>query len=136
MTAMEILNKMVSQGVTCFLATTEDGRPRVRPMATSLVEEGSLFFASGKSSDKMRQIAANPEVECCYMNKDWTHVRARGRAELLDNPAVKSAVWEAVPQLSQYFESADSPEFGLIRVELTEVLSMAVEEREYRSLAM
>ncbi|MBR6142994.1 MAG: pyridoxamine 5'-phosphate oxidase family protein, partial [Treponema sp.] len=48
---------------TYYLATVEDGQPRVRPFGTINIFEGKLYIQTGKSKDVSKQIQANPKVE-------------------------------------------------------------------------
>ena len=134
MTGMQAIQRFVDKGVTCYMATIEGDSPRVRPMATAIVEEASLLFATSGASDKIQQILANPKVELCYMGPDWDHVRIRGEARRGDDDKTRPYVWDEVPQLQQYWESADAEDYALIRVHIREVLYMDVAGKEYRSL--
>lgn len=134
MTGMQAIQRFVDKDVTCYMATVEGDWPRVRPMATAIVDEASLLFATSDASDKMQQILANPKVEMCYMGPDWDHVRIRGQAERIEDDKTRQYVWDEVPQLQQYWESADAEDYALIRVHVKEVLYMDVPDKEYRSL--
>jgi uncharacterized pyridoxamine 5'-phosphate oxidase family protein len=134
MTGMQAIRRYVEKKVTCFMATMEDRKPRVRPMATAVVEETSLLFATSDASDKMDQIRANPAVELCYMGAEWDHARVRGRAERVTDEHTKKRVWDEVPELEQFWDSPENDDYVLIRVHIEEVLYMDVSDREYRSL--
>lgn len=50
---------------TYYLATNEDGQPRVRPFGTVDLFEGKLYIQTGKVKEVSKQIAKNPLVELC-----------------------------------------------------------------------
>lgn len=81
---------------TYFLATDEDGQPRVRPFGTIEMFEGALYFQTGKSKDVSKQIHKNPKVELCAFDAEagsWIRVeaiaeeddRVEARKHMLDN---------------------------------------------------
>ncbi len=55
---------------TYYLATDENGQPRVRPFGTIHVFEDKLYIQTGKTKDVAKQIAVNPKVEICAMSGD------------------------------------------------------------------
>jgi uncharacterized pyridoxamine 5'-phosphate oxidase family protein len=105
-------------------------------MATAVMEETSLLFATSDASDKMDQIRANPAVELCYMGVDWDQVRIRGNGERVTDVETKKRVWDEVPELQQFWDSPENDDYVLIRVLIDEVLYMDVSDREYRSLEL
>ncbi|MHC4983506.1 MAG: pyridoxamine 5'-phosphate oxidase family protein [Planctomycetota bacterium] len=119
-----------------FLATCDGDLPRVRPMSPVAVEGNVIWVASGASSEKMAQIAANPNVELCYMKADHSHLRIRGKAEVCDDPDVKQRIWEAYPLLKDYFKSPDDPEFALLKITAGEVLTMPSMSYKYERLEL
>ena len=54
---------------TYYLATLEDGRPRVRPFGTIDLYEGGLYIQTGKVKSVSRQMKADPRIEICGMHK-------------------------------------------------------------------
>ncbi len=48
---------------TYFLATTENGEPRVRPFGTIDIWDGKLTIQTGLKKDVAKQMLANPRVE-------------------------------------------------------------------------
>lgn len=50
---------------TFYLATVEDGQPRVRPYGAMLFFEGKIYIMAFGKTAATRQIAANNKVEIC-----------------------------------------------------------------------
>ena len=50
---------------TFYLATAEEGQPRVRPYGAMLFFEGKIYIMAFGKTNATRQIAANPKAEIC-----------------------------------------------------------------------
>jgi|WetSurMetagenome_2_1015567.scaffolds.fasta_scaffold00262_27 pyridoxamine 5'-phosphate oxidase len=94
MTRNEILD-FVRKNTTSWMATVEDGEPRVRGMDTPVVDEKGLTFCTGTSKPVSRQLLANPSVELCYFDSSTgVQMRLRGRMEKLDDEQLKRHIVE------------------------------------------
>ncbi len=79
----EVLD-FVRDCTTSFMATVENGEPRVRAMDTPVVDENGLTFCTGATKDVCLQLMADPTVELCYWNGEkGVQIRIRGRMERL-----------------------------------------------------
>ena len=108
-----------------YLATVEDGKPRVRPFGTAEIFENHLYIQTGNKKDVFKQIQKNPNVEICAF-KDGKWLRLRGilkqddryeaRKDMLDkNPYLRGMYDENDGNTEVlYFESAEAifSEFG------------------------
>ena len=100
--------KFLKKADTYFLATVENGEPRVRPFGTVNIFEGKLYIQTGKSKSVFQQLAVNPYAELCATYKG-TWLRIRGK--LIDDNRVeaKKAMLEAYPNLrGRYNENDDN----------------------------
>jgi len=71
---------------TSFMATIENGEPRVRAMDAPHVDENGLTFCTGSTKDVCIQLMADPMVELCYWNGEkGLQLRIRGRMERLSD---------------------------------------------------
>lgn len=85
-----------------FLATVENGEPRVRGMAHYIAADGRILYHSGKNKDLARQVEGNPVAELCVFNhQSMTQVRVRGIAKILDDKALADEIMEARPFLKE-----------------------------------
>lgn len=85
---------------TYYLATTEDGQPRVRPFGTINLFEGKLYIQTGKTKPCFKQMIDNPKVEiCAFDGGQWLRIaatvvdddRVAPKADMLDNyPGLKN----------------------------------------------
>ena len=100
--------KFLKKADTYFLATVENGEPRVRPFGTVNIFEGKLYIQTGKSKSVFQQLEANPNAELCATYKG-TWLRIRGK--LIDDNRVeaKKSMLDAYPNLrGRYSENDDN----------------------------
>lgn len=87
---------------TYYLATDENGQPRVRPFGTVHVFEDKLYIQTGKTKDVAKQIAANPKVEICAMLGDeW--IRLCGTLVPDDRKEAQESMLDAYPHLRNMY---------------------------------
>jgi len=78
------------------LATiSADGRrPRVRPVCAFLEDDLTILVPSHTSTRKVAEVAANPEVEICFVDREHWQVRVEGVAEIVSDATVKKRLIE------------------------------------------
>ena len=60
---------------TYYIATVDNGEPRVRPFGTVNLFEGKLYIQTGKRKDCYKQMA-NQKVEICAFDKGrWLRLK-------------------------------------------------------------
>ena len=100
--------KFLKKADTYYLATVEDGQPRVRPFGTVNIFEGKLYIQTGKEKAVFQQLMANPHAELCGCYKG-TWLRVSGK--LIDDNRVeaKKSMLDAYPNLrGRYNENDDN----------------------------
>ena len=91
---------------TYYLATVDEGKPRVRPFGTLLLHDGKLYIQTGKVKDVSRQISENPFVEiCAYFNGTWIRIAAELKED--DSHDIKAAMLEKMPSLKGMYSADD-----------------------------
>ena len=83
-----------------------------------------MWIANLKQYHKTQEIAANPQVELCYVNDNHDQVRLTGRAFVETDSELLQEIWESNPLLQHYLGSADNPNLIVYRVEPTQVRYM------------
>lgn len=107
---MEEVFEYLKKCKTYFLATTENGEPRVRPFGTVDIFEGRLYIQTGKIKDVSKQIEANPVVEICAWDGP-TWIRVRGRLVRDERVEAKKHMLDNYPELrGMYNEEDDNTE--------------------------
>lgn len=103
------MNKAVNflkKSGTFYLATVEDGKPRVRPFGAISEYEGKAYLITSNQKKVFAQIQANPHVEVSGMVEGvWIRVEA----ELVrdDNRGAKTKVLEEYPSLKGMYNPDD-----------------------------
>ena len=114
---MEEAHKFLKEAGVYYLATIDNGEPRVRPFGTAEIFEGHLYIQTGKSKDVFKQIEKNPIVEICsFNNGKWIRItgklvvddRIEPKKYMLDqNPSLRGMYSEFDPNTAVlYFENA------------------------------
>lgn len=103
---MEQVLKFLKDAGVYYLATCEDGQPRVRPFGTAVIFEGKLYIQTGKVKPVSRQIAANPKVEICAF-KDGTWLRLSGELAEDDRFCARKAMLDDYPELRAMYDEND-----------------------------
>ena len=85
---------------TYYLATTEDGEPRVRPFGTVDIWEGKLTIQTGYIKPVAKQMLANPRLEICAMSPDGRWIRVK-------DDAAAEHMLEAYPSLRAMYKPGD-----------------------------
>lgn len=89
-----------------YLATDEDGQPRVRPFGAVDIFEDKLYIQTGRVKPVSRQMKENPRVEiCCFKGGKW--LRLSGRAVLDPRIEAQEHMLEANPGLKKRYAAGD-----------------------------
>ncbi len=113
------------------LATLDGNQPRVRPVSPVKTDGFTVYVANLRSYHKTGEIAANPQVELCYVDPEHNQVRITGVAEVLADRGLLEAIWHANPLLRQYLGSLDNPELIVYRIRPNRVRYMQEWALEY-----
>ena len=76
----------------CHMATVEGNKPHVRGMGMVSADEKGIIIQSWTMKDIHQQIVKNPEVELCFNTKDGKQIRVSGRAEIVNDMAIKQDI--------------------------------------------
>jgi len=108
MSGIEKVYEFINKTNTYYLATSEDGQPRVRPFGTILNYNGRLYIQTGKAKPVSRQLGANPRAEiCAFDGETGTWLRVAGELINDDSRDVKVAMLEKYPNLKAMYDPDD-----------------------------
>ena len=107
-----------------ILATVDGDQARARPITATWTEGFTVYFANLKRFHKTAELAANPKVELCFLDKGDDQVRITGIAERVSDRATQDEAFARDALLRQYLKSPDNPEFTLYRVRPSRVRFM------------
>lgn len=98
---MEEVLQFLKENPVFFIATNDNGQPRVRPFGAVIAFEGKLYICTNNQKKVFAQIKSNPQVEICGFNgakAEWLRIEATAaeadrrelRAQMLEeNPVLK-----------------------------------------------
>lgn len=101
----EVLEYLKACG-TFYLATNEDGQPRVRPFGAVAEYNNKLYFVTNNKKKVYRQLIENPKIEISGMNKG-TWIRVEGKAVHDDNLAAREKMLADYASLKQMYSADD-----------------------------
>jgi uncharacterized pyridoxamine 5'-phosphate oxidase family protein len=91
---------------TYFIATVEDGQPRVRPFGTVDIFEGKLYIQTGKVKAVSKQMQENPRIELSAVDGDkWIRVAATVVRD--EGVEAKKHMLDAYPELQPMYKADD-----------------------------
>lgn len=118
------INEAAKRAIWCAIATSSPNGPRVR-MVHPTWEGERLWFATGTSSPKARQLAKDPRIDLQFQvaPPDFVHLMVRGNATIVSDEAEKKRVWDVIDyDLGQFWPGGPGdPEYTLVRVDPTRV---------------
>lgn len=101
----EVLEFLKKAG-TYYLATDDNGQPRVRPFGTIHSFEGRLYIQTGKRKSVSMQIHRNPKIEiCAFLDGTWLRVAATAVED--DRREARVSMLEAYPELKDMYSPDD-----------------------------
>ncbi|NLO71194.1 MAG: pyridoxamine 5'-phosphate oxidase family protein [Porphyromonadaceae bacterium] len=92
---------------TFYLATDDDGRPRVRPFGAVAEFEEKLYIVTNNQKDVYQQMKKNPKVEISGMSKGkW--IRVSGTVEEDTRREARVAMMNENTELSSMYSADDN----------------------------
>lgn len=91
-----------------FLATTEDGKPRVRPFEFGVEDGGKIYFCTANSKEVYNQIKANPYIEFSSSAPGNTWIRVSGEVRFSDDINVKEKIINSSELVKAIYKTSDN----------------------------
>ncbi|MRR14372.1 pyridoxamine 5'-phosphate oxidase family protein, partial [archaeon] len=86
----EEIIQFINANPACYLATIDDGRPRVRGMLMYRADSEGILFHTGGTKDLFRQILKDPHAEACFTSPDGgIQVRVSGTVKVIEDMELK-----------------------------------------------
>src|SRR5262245_31556536 len=118
------------------LATIDGDHPRVRPVSPVRTDEFTVYVANLRLYHKTAEIAANPNVELCYMDAGHNQVRLSGVAEVVTERQLLEQIWNDNPLMRQFLGTLDNPQLIVYRIRPTRVRYMQEWALEYHEVPL
>ena len=111
--------KFANENPIGFLATVDNGQPRVRGFQLWYADKTGLYYSSAANKDIYNQLKANPKVEVCFFNpksKDMQQMRVTGTVEFINDIEMKKKLLDARPFLKQAGLTPENPGLLLFKI--------------------
>jgi uncharacterized pyridoxamine 5'-phosphate oxidase family protein len=122
----EVQEFLKSAGIY-YLATVDNGQPRVRPFGTAEIFEDKLYIQTGKSKDVYKQIIANSNIEICAF-KDGRWIRINGELVPDDRVEAKKDMLDKNSNLRNMYDEHDDNTIVLYLKNATSTIYSFTEE--------
>ncbi|HEX9061460.1 MAG TPA: pyridoxamine 5'-phosphate oxidase family protein [Clostridia bacterium] len=114
---MDEVIKLLKETPYGFLATVENGKPRVRPFGFMFHEEGKLYFCTNSQKDVYNQLNKTPYIEYSATTKDMVTVRISGEIRFTEDIDKKEKALDSWPMVKNLYKTADNPIFKVFYME-------------------
>jgi general stress protein 26 len=118
------------------LATLDSDQPRVRPVSPVRTDGFVVYVANLRFYHKTGEIAANPNVELCYLDEGHNQLRITGQAEVVTERPLLQEIWDQNPLMRQYLGSIDNPDLIVYRIRPTQIRYMREWALEYHEVPL
>jgi len=114
---------------TYYIATIENGFPRVRPFGTVDIFEDKLYIQTGKIKKVSQQIHKNPNVEiCAFDGNSW--IRLSGKLVEDNRVEAKKHLLDNYPMLRSMYDENDNNTEVFYFVDATATISSFTAEQK------
>lgn len=103
---MEEVLKFLQDAKVWYLATDDNGQPRVRPFGSQMIYNGKLYFQTGLKKDVAKQLLKNPKIEISAMS-GGTWIRLEAEAVYDESIAAQEAMLDTMPSLKKMYKAGD-----------------------------
>ena len=120
----ELARAVIAEDHFPYLASIDGDQPRLRPVSPVRTDGFTVYVANLRAYHKTQEIAANPKVELCYLDKGHNQVRITGVAKIETDRETLQSIWDENPLLRNYLGTIDNPDLIVYRIEPTQVRYM------------
>jgi len=116
---MNELIKFANENPVAYVATVDNGEPRVRALGMWFADETGFYFQTGTMKEIAGQLEKNPHVEACYYHHEGMigqMLRISGVAEFVDDRNLKERLLNERPFLRDMGLTADSKDLVIFRI--------------------
>lgn len=114
---MDEIIKLFKENGFGFLATVDNGKPRVRPFGFMTWDKGKLYFSTNSTKKVYKQLVESPYIEYSTTSKDMVTGRISGKVIFSDDKDKKKLVLNSSGLVKKLYKSPDNPIFKIFYVE-------------------
>ena len=112
----EVIEFYTKNPVGC-LATTENGKPRVRPFQFMFTADNKFWFGTANTKDVYHQLVANPSVEFVATSPEYTFMRLSGEVKFSKDVKVKKHIIDSNDLVRSVYKTPDNPTFEIFSID-------------------
>lgn len=112
----EVIEFYTKNPVGC-LATTENGKPRVRPFQFMFAADGKFWFCTANTKDVYHQLVANPFVEFVATSPECKFMRISGEIKFSADLKIKKHIIATNDLVRSVYQTAENPTFEVFCLE-------------------
>jgi len=109
--------KFLQENRSGFLATVDNGKPRVRPFQFMIEEGGKLYFCTNNTKEVFKQLRKNPFIEFSSSTPDFIWIRLSGEVKFSDDLGIKARILDANDLVKSIYKTPDNPIFEIFYIE-------------------
>jgi len=114
---MDEIIKLFKENGFGFLATVDNGKPRVRPFRFMTWDGGKLYFCTNSTKKVYKQLIELPYIEYSTTSKDMVTGRISGKVVFSDDKEKKELVLNSSELVKNIYKSSDNPIFKIFYIE-------------------
>lgn len=114
---MKVIVDFLDATIDGFLATLEEGQPRVRPYQFMLEDKGRLCFSTNNTKEVCKQLKLNPSMEFASSNQHGGWIRLRGTVAFSNEAALKDKILAKSAVVRGIYKTSDHPNFEVFYLE-------------------
>jgi len=122
MEELKEIKEILSEGGFGYLATLEEGSPRVRPFGFGFEENGKYFFCTNNKKDVYQQLKSYPYAEYSVTSKKMITIRIRGTVQFVEDLNIKEKIMQASGVVRSIYKNADNPIFEVFCIKADKII--------------
>ena len=120
--SLEEYAKFANENPACYLATAEEGQPRVRAMGMWYADETGFYFQTQSVKALYQQILNNDKVEVYFFKPDFSEVmRVSGRVKTVEDMELRGKCIEDRPFIKEMgITDPEDPLLGVFSLKIAQ----------------
>jgi len=105
-------------------------------MMPVLLDDGRLLAATFGHMKKIGQIAKNPKIEICFVDRKLSHCRYEGLAKISNDISLKEELWNRQMMLRSFFSGPEDQNYVLLVIEPVKIRIMNIGDKDYTEITV
>ena len=115
--AMKEIMSFLKENVSGYLATVDNGIPRVRPFGLILEENRKFYFCTNSLKQVYKQLLEVPLIEYAVTSREMVTIRISGKIAFCEDIEIKERVLNVYDSIKSGYKTAENPIFKVFYIE-------------------